>query len=162
MVPSTAQTEIEDSCNKIIKNVRSTRLNYGIPEMPHSIYLTIRKSLSEFSRILEPSFQSSTNSVNSKSHCESYTIELEKLIKTNENLKHLYEDATIEVEEKIDYIIILEDKVQIMYEKLAQAKSSKEIDIKNFNKMKAIEEEKRLLQVKHEKLCAELKIWKGN
>ena len=49
-----------------------------------------------------------------------------------------------------------------MYEKLAQAKSSKEIDIKNFNKMKAIEEEKRLLQVKHEKLCAELKIWKGN
>ena len=120
MVP-TAQTEIEDSCYKIIKNVRSTRLNYGIHETPHSIYLTIRKSLNKFSKILEPSFQPLTNSVNSKSHCESYTIELEKLIKTNENLKRLYEDATIEVEEKSDNLKLLEDKVQIMDEKFAQA-----------------------------------------
>ena len=50
-----------------------------------------------------------------------------------------------------------------MDEKLAQAQSRNEIDINIFNKMKAIEEEKRLIEVKHEKRCAQLQnLKKGN
>jgi hypothetical protein len=115
MVP-TAQIEIEDSCNKIIKNVRSTRLNYGIHETPHSICFTIRKSLNKSSKI---------------------------------------DDSVIELEKKSDYIETLENKVQILHEKLVQ--STEETTTNVSNKVKGIEEEKRLLQVKHEKVCAEFK-----
>ena len=38
---------IQKSCNAILQEVRSSCLNFGIQETPHSIYLTIRKSLNK-------------------------------------------------------------------------------------------------------------------
>ena len=61
----------------------------------------------------------------------------------------------IELEKKSDYIETLENKVQILHQKLVQ--STEETTTNVSNKVKAIEEEKRLLQVKHEKVCAEFK-----
>ena len=73
----------------------------------------------------------------------------------NENLKQCYEEAVKEIEEKNDFIAGMEEKAQILNSKLDHTKE--EVNINAINKVKAIEEEKRLLQVKHEKNCAELK-----
>ena len=148
------QVEIENSCETIVKKVRSTRLNYGIHETPHSIYFTIRKSLNKSSKISEASIQLSTSPQFSEESAH-YTSELRKLNEANNNLKHLYEDAVLELEKKSDYIKTLEDKVEILHEKLTQTTEET-----TTNKLRAFEEEKRLLQVKHEKVCAEFKIRK--
>ena len=114
------QAEIENSCETIFKIVRSTRLNYGIHETPHSISFTIRKSLNKSSKISEACIQSSTSTQISEESAH-YTIELEKLTDANDNLKHLYEDSVIELEKTSDYIETLENKVQILHQKLVQS-----------------------------------------
>ena len=45
MVNNNQSPNIQTSCDFILKNVRSSSLNYSVQETPFSLFLTIRKSL---------------------------------------------------------------------------------------------------------------------
>ena len=74
----------------------------------------------------------------------------------NEKLKSLYEDAVQETEENHRHIEYLETELSNVNEKLSETKA--DIDLIVTKKVKHISDEKRGIQVKHEKLCAEFKL----
>ena len=154
MVASAPQTEIFNSCDMIIKTVRSTRLNYGITETPHSIYVSVRKSLDK-TKISQQSSESTQNEQISEAPYFFPTTERDKLRAENDSLKQFYEQAVLELEGKNESIKLLEDKVERLHHKLDQCKAgeTKVVD--------SITEEKRQIQVKHEKVCAEGKLMKN-
>ena len=73
---------------------------------------------------------------------------------SNIKLKQSLQDAVEELEEHIEIIATLKSEVKNLTEELKEAhdKNDKAVQVK----VKAFKEEKRMLQVKHENLCAEV------
>ena len=156
--------KIENSCFAILSNIRSSKLNYSIQETPYSIYLTIRKSIRKSPTFSNPEIQSF-----SPPGTISAVLELKKenelllnkcqfLERSNQELKNSFEEATNENETNLETIHNLEDKIEILNNKLVTAE--KEVDFTVGRKIKAVTDEKRLLQTKHEKICTENKTLK--
>ena len=103
-------SNIQNSCDHIVKSVRDSFLNYSIQETPFSMYLTIRKSFSK-SRHLRNSDDVRISTFNSNDRqSEEIDALIKKLKKTedsNTDLKDKLEEAAIELEEnhkKIKYL----------------------------------------------------------
>ena len=150
------ETNIQKSCFSIMNNIRSTNLNYAVQETPFSIYVTIRKSLIK-SKIIQ--FHSTTQP-------EPYADEISKLKArcnflehANETLKMKYEDEVNESEVKGKLVAELEKKLEILSERKDNSKA--EIETKVAKQVKSVIDEKRSLQIKHAKICAENKTLKN-
>ena len=146
--------EVITSVKKVINCIRSSNLNFALQETPYSVFVTIRKSQKK----------SGTFSVNDQKINEQELVTLKNEFEflqskfklsqdANEKLKSLYEDAVQETEENHRHIEYLETELSNVNEKLSETKA--DIDLIVTKKVKHISDEKRGIQVKHEKLCAE-------
>ena len=139
----------------ILNSVRLSGLNFNIQETPYSFYICVRKSTSNSPQvqILEPS-QVGTNLDSSiqigqlKTRC----CFLENAL---ENMKKDCVDAVDELEEKTKIVLDLENENESLREKLTESKI--EFDKSLALRVKNVIEEKRQIQIKHERVCAENK-----
>ena len=120
------QRQIESSCNLILRNVRSSGLNFSAQETPFSLYLTIRKSqiISKYS--LQPQHQSPSAAITSVNQTRKSEADLDSIRKCYDVLsvkhKHLeeafdkvkgyYEEATNDCLEKDNLLEQFELKVE--------------------------------------------------
>jgi hypothetical protein len=151
---------MEDSYRNIMNSIRSSGLHFCLQETPYSCYITVRKSL------INP--QSSPQILNadpSSNNIESNTKVLELksqnifLENSNLKLKQSYQDAVEEVEDKAEVIVNLETELSRMTAELKEMHGKYGEDAEF--KIECEKEEKRTLQIKHEKACAEIKNLKG-
>ena len=147
--------KIEASYKTIMNNVRSSGLHFCLQETPFSCYITVRKSLinPKASHGLLPDPSSSSLETNRDfDQLKSRNFFLEN---SNIKLKQSLQDAVEELEEHTEIIDNLKSEVKNLTEELKEAhdKNDKAVQVK----VKAFKEEKRMLQVKHENLCAEVK-----
>ena len=100
---------VQDSCHSFLNSSRITNLNYGIQETPHSIFISIRKSLDK-SFVAPQNLSTKITSVPVEefsrlvSHCKF-------LEDSNGALKTDFEDEVAENEVNLKKISELEDKV---------------------------------------------------
>ena len=147
---------IEHSYQEILSVVRSSRLNFAIQETPFSFYFTVRKSFNKSSDGL--SFQRvSTSRVENEQ--DSVQSKIKVLEEANEILRKDYEEALLETETLTKENECLENKLVILSDKLTESKDN--IDTIVARKVKAISDEKRSLQIKHERVAADLKYVKN-
>ena len=99
--------KVEHSCSQITNTVRSMPLNYNIVETPFSNYVNLRKSLAK---------NASTAVKNVKS--ESSDDKVKILQKINQSLNANLEEAILEAEENSKTIYELNEKADILLEKL--------------------------------------------
>ena len=140
--------QIQNSCAKILNTVRQSGLNFSIQETPYSFFVTVRKSVLKSLQvsILD---ESETGTVNLASNAlteelQSHCLFLEQ---SNSRLKSDFEDAVHELE-------VLQSEKNDLSEHLTESKDK--IDIVG-NNIKVVNEEKRALQIKHERICSENK-----
>ena len=127
------ESQIQDSLNSIMSQIRSTNLNYSIEETPFSTYITLRKSLNKakWSRI-HPW-------LNSLKIFPIYWPHCELLEQANDDLKHMFEEGMIEHETKVKVMIGLQDKIKAINARRELCKD--EVETKAKGQMKAISEE---------------------
>ena len=111
-IPPRPNLLVEESCNSIINTVRSLPLNFSIVETPYSVYLTVRKSLVRNA--------SSLGNVKKESQDE----KVKMLEESNQRLKANFEELVIECKENTKYIHDIEDKNEILLEKLEKAEKN--------------------------------------
>ena len=103
-------SNIQNSCDHIVKSVRDSFLNYSIQETPFSMYLTIRKSFSKSRQLLnsdEVRISTSNSNDRQSEEIEALRMKLKKTEDSNMDLKDKLEEAVIELEEnheKIKYL----------------------------------------------------------
>ena len=124
-------------------------------ETPFSLYLTVRKSLQKSFVIAPPENLVEVSEVAEVSKLNERVSFLEK---ANDELKQNYDAEVNNNEAHINQIKSLE--VEIRQIKSQQKLVETEIEENVKLKVKATTEEKRVLQIKHEKMCAEIKIVK--
>ena len=141
-------SQIQNSCAKILNTVRQSGLNFSIQETPYSFFVTVRKSVLkslQVSILDEPEI----GTVNLASNA--FTEELQSrclfLEQSNSRLKSDFEEAVHELE-------VLQSEKNDLSEHLTESKDK--IDIVG-NNIKVVNEEKRALQIKHERICSENK-----
>ena len=152
---SLLQNKIRSACTSITNQVRSSSLNFSIQETPFSLYLTVRKSISKSSQIASP--RSNSPSEEPEKVVKDLKTKSDSLEKENNELKASLEETLIVSEEQSKYHEGLESKIQILHEKLAKAEAQANRVTKDEVNTEAI----RSLQVKHEKICSDLKITKA-
>ena len=139
--------------NSITNKIRSSCLNYSIQETPFSLYFTVRKSTIKSSQ-----FSSSRSNISfeePEQDDQDLKTKHDGLEKENNALKNRLEEAFIKNEKQSKHIDVLEQKVQTLQVKIATAETETRVD-----KEEAIAAATKSLQVKHEKICADLKITK--
>jgi hypothetical protein len=141
-------SQIQNSCAKILNTVRQSGLNFSIQETPYSFFVTVRKSVLkslQVSILDEPE----TGTVNLASNA--FTEELQSrclfLEQSNSRLKSDFEEAVHELE-------VLQSEKNDLSEHLTESKDKNDIV---GNNIKVVNEEKRALQIKHERICSENK-----
>ena len=149
--------DIQKSCQTIINQVRWSCLNFSLQETPFSLYVTIRKSYSKSQSIsyapaldqIQPEVlpASATND----SNFSSLQSRCKFLEQSNDNLKKEYADAISEIEENHETINNLRKQVELF-----QTQNDEIVG----KRIKAFNDEKRSLQLKHEKTCSENKTLK--
>ena len=152
-------SNIQNSCQDILNGVRSSCLNFALQETPFSLFLTIRKSYHKprydqnlpLPQIDQESLPRNQETPNDQfSQLQSKFKDLEK---ANENLKGLLECEVLENEHSKQTICALKNQIDHLHEN---------IDKVVIEKVKTFAEEKRKLQIKHERICAESKSLKSD
>ena len=144
-------SDVKMACDPILNNLRMSGLNFLIQETPFSLYVTIRKSKIRSPQVPLPS--------SAKQDLDSNIAQLKSRINfledANDRLKHDFQGAVDELEEKTKKVTGLEDDKKNLERQLGEALSN--IETISTSKIENISEEKRSLQIKHEKMCAENK-----
>ena len=147
---------IEFSCQEVVNAVRSSQLNFAIQETPFSLYFTVRKSLNKSSNCDFSFKQPNEHLANEQ---ETFQTKLKALQEANWILKKNYEEALLDAETFAKENHSLKNKIDILCEKLSKAEEKNEAIVAQ--KAKAINDEKKSLQTKHEKLIADFKCLKN-
>ena len=175
MVNNNPRPNIQTSCDFILKNVRSSSLNYSVQETPFSQFLTIRKSLvkirsirsdfdprdcsqldTEQSSVKVPEKSTAKNpedpiALHDHSKCQTKHKNLEKFL---HKLQNEYEEVVIDVEAKYKTIRDLNEQINYLQASKNKTETALETTIKT------LKDEKNNIQIKHEKVLAENKIIK--
>ena len=143
--------------NVILNFIRVSGYNFNIKETPYSCYITLRKTrIKAFlpQSTISGNFPSSTK-VDSDREIAELKSDYELLETRCDHLKHELGGAVDELEEKNKNITdLLNDKTNLM-KQIEASQDTFEVDVAN--RIKNSIEEKRLLQIKHERTCAEQK-----
>ena len=143
--------------NVILNFIRVSGYNFNIKETPYSCYITLRKTrIKAFlpQSTIPGNFPSSAK-VDSDREIAELKSDYELLETRCGHLKHDLEGAVGEIEEKNKIIKdLLYDKTNLM-KQIEASKDNFEVDVANMIKNSI--EEKRMLQIKHERTCAEQK-----
>ena len=141
-----------ETCDLILKQVRSSSLNFAIQETPFSVYLTLRKSFCQPPRKVstpdKPSniVESELSSKKLKTELETLRKEL-KVLKTksdhleeaNDELSRQLEEEVIESERLKSELTLKAENLQIFDEKLEKLE---EKHLKSCEEVKSLEAEK--------------------
>ena len=153
-------SDIQNSCLLILSTIRSSNLNYSIQETPYSIFLTLRKSHTKSKNIstesqssLEQFAPETTEILNIQKEKDSLLKRCHFLENVNQDLKSNLEEATAQNELNLKTIGDLETIVETLHTKIDS--TEKEVDHTIARKLKAVDDERRFLQNKHEKICVE-------
>ena len=147
--------EVMSSCYKVLEKVRETKLNYAIEETPFTVYITLRKSLNKSFQFSYKPLQilPQTNLVKAENdEIQSLRSKLKQAEKANLNLKDSLEEAVLENEEHFHRIKYLED--QVKKESDNKKKMNVEAEANQEKKLNLLSDAKRVLEIKHEKVCA--------
>ena len=147
--------EVMSSCYKVLEKVCETKLNYAIEETPFTVYVTLRKSLNKSLQFSSKPLQilPQTNLVKAENdEVQSLRSKLKQVENANLNLKDSLEEAVLENEENFHRIKYLEDQVKTEGEK--KKKVTSETEANQEKKLNLLSEAKRVLEIKHEKVCA--------
>ena len=136
------------TCDSLLSSVKSSNLNFSLIETPFSVTLTIRKS---FVKDKNGFVRKSIFGGISQQNC--HVLDEKQLLK-NSALRDLHE-AELAIKAKDDQIAEFEATVKHLKNKLEVSRTETD----NFvdAKVKVIKDEKRSLQIKHEKMCSETK-----
>lgn len=146
-------TNIQRSCEFIINNVRMSGLNFSLQETPFSVYFTIRKSLSKVTKIpfhMDSRYQP-VNPDTSAADLDTLRLKLQNSDEVIDTLKKKYNDKVKEHEITCENLSNLHTHNEYLHD---------HIDHIVTEKVKAINEEKRSLQIKHEQICSNFKALK--
>ena len=153
-------SNIHNSCQAIINGIRLSRLNFSLQETPFSLYITIRKSYHTIKNAQSsPSYQIPEESfvTNKQTAPNEDYLQLQSRCKfleqANENLKQLFDEAVNENEVSHTTISDLNKQIEHFEESNDRIMAAK---------VASFAEEKRSLQIKHEKTCAENKSLKND
>ena len=151
MLTTSSISNVQNSCEFILKNIRSSSLNYAVQETPFSLYLTIRKSFVKNKTRSDSKPATSSPLVReteiSREELETLKVECESLKNENQTLKKGYEEAIIECEENNMVIADLQNRNENLDFKVCKCEA----------KIKELDDEKKKLQAKNEKLNEENK-----
>ena len=150
---------IEHYYQEILSVVRSSPLNFAIQETPFSFYFTVRKSLNKSSDSDLFYHQQSVSTSRVEPEQDSVQSKIKVLEEANEILREEYEGSLLDTETLTKENQCLENKLVILSDKLTE--SENKIDTIVAQKVKAISEEKKSLQIKHERVVADLKYVKN-
>ena len=129
---------VTDVLNDIIKNIRNSNLNFNMNLTPFSGYITIRssfvKNFNYSNAIFEPKNDESVRVIELKNRNQILSLKVKLLKKENVDMKTKLEGLS------------KSNKIHDSENLKANSEASK------------IKEEKRVLQIKDEKVCAEIKI----
>ena len=148
-------TSIQRSFQSIIDNVRTSGLNFSLQETPFSVYFSIRKSQSRASK--SPfSLDPQTLSDHFTTSCQSCSTELESLKSRCQYSDECYESLKEKYEGEVnDHEVTRENLTNL---KTQMENLHNHTDHLVAEKVKVINDEKRGLQIKHEKTCSDFKI----
>ena len=144
-------SNIHHSCQMIIDGVRSSNLNFSLQETPFSLYVTIRKSYYN-TRNYSNRHNQSEPLLDSSKEIDALKAKYKLLEEALESLKEKYEDEINENETNQKTISALKNQVEVLHSKNDKIVAEK---------VKSFSVEKRNLQLKHEKTCAENKTLKN-
>ena len=139
---------IQNSCQAIVNTVRVSGLNFSLQETPFSFYITVRKSALKPPKPHIPDFQQSACDLELIPQIEQLKSRCLFLENANRHLKSDYEDAVHEVEAKTKEVFELQRDLQNLHEQQQESIA---------NKVKTSSDQKRALEIKHERVCAENK-----
>ena len=145
----------QNSCGSILNNVRMSGLNFCIQETPFSCYVTIRKSPVKTPKVPLPNSQQRVPNPNPDCNIDLLKSRISFLENANEKVKNDFHRAVEELEVTSAELKALKSANENKERQLDEAFNNVESIVAN--KTKHISEEKRALQVKHEKSCAENK-----
>ena len=152
----------QKSCNTILENVRSSKLNFSIQETPYSLFLTIRKSFTKnfLNHQPEPHLDSRTKVLDIKKISD-LEAELDILKTENRNLKlkneHLEKGNVALANNYEEEVSECEAIKEELVDTTAQLENWK-TNCKNMEaNLKNIEKKSKQLEEKHTKTCNEVK-----
>ena len=120
MFDQTFDSYIQESCDSVLKCISESGLNYVIQATPYSVYITMRKSLTNTCRnkvnLVGPKVSQNDCIASTKrdQDLETFQKRCKFLENSNENLKDKFEDSVKELESSLEYIKNLENKVETL------------------------------------------------
>ena len=136
-----------EALNEIIQNIQSSNLNFNVNHTPFSAYITIRSSFNK-NYAPPPPVPVSIDHLNARNYDSEKVKELEQ-----ENLILCLQVKSLEKENCL---------IRTEFENLSKSiKTHDSANLKAKSEVSTIQEEKRMLQIKHEKVCAEIRSLKS-
>ena len=154
------EVQIQNSCATILNIVRQSGLNFTIQETPYSFYVTVRKTAQKSSHFSNSNLELHIGTLPQNPLTEQLQSRCTFLEQANDHLRHEFANAVDEIEGQRNTIDELQSEKRDLNKQLSE--SSDNIDIAVETKTKHINDEKRTLQIKHEKICSENKNLKSD
>ena len=135
-------------------------MNFTIQETPYSFYVTVRKTAQKSPIAFNSNLGLHLGTLLQNPLTEQLQSRCTFLEQANDHLKHEFANSVDELELLRKTIDELQSETLVLNKQLSE--SSDTIDIAVETKTKHINDEKRALQIKHEKVCAENKNLKSD